>query len=45
MQQLNHIESTYHYYFWGFIVAFLFFNYPGESIYDPPLFKLNLLRA
>ena len=25
--------------FFGFIVAFLFFNHLGQSIYDPPLFK------
>ena len=25
--------------FSGFIVAFLFFNHSGESIYDLPLFK------
>ena len=26
----------------GFIVAFLFFSHSGESMYDPPLFRLIL---
>ena len=29
----------------GFIVDFLFFNHCGESIYDPPLFMLILLKS
>ena len=44
MQQLKDIESICHYYFFGFIAAFLFFSHSGESIYDPPLLKLILLR-
>ena len=32
-------------YFFGFIVAFLFFNYSGGSIYDDPvLFRLVFLK-
>ena len=30
--------------FFGFIVAFLFFNHSGESIYDPLLFKPTFWR-
>ena len=28
--------------FMGFIVAFLYFTQPGESIYDPPRFRFIL---
>ena len=45
MQQLKHIEGSCHYYFFGFIVFFLFSSHSGESIYDPPLLKLILLRS
>ena len=44
MQHLKHTENTCHHYSFGFIVAFLFFSHLGESIYDPPLLKLTLLR-
>ena len=37
--QLQHIESTYHYFF-GFIAVFLLFNHSGESVYDPPYLDL-----
>ena len=39
--QLMHTESIYHLFF-GYIVALLFFNHSGVSIYDPPLIKLVL---
>ena len=35
----RHLSSL----FFGFIVAFLFFNHLGESIYDPSLCRLILL--
>ena len=39
MQQLKHTENTCHLYFLDLLLLFW-----GESIYDPPLFKLTLLR-
>ena len=36
----KHLSSL----FFGFIIVFLFFNQLWESVYDPPQFKLNLLR-
>ena len=46
MQQLEHIESIcHHYFFVRFIVAFLFFSHSGESVYDLLRFKLTLLKS
>ena len=39
MQQLKHIESTYHH---CFLDLLLLFYHLGESIYDPPQFRLIL---
>ena len=36
----KHLQSL----FFGFIVAFLFFNHSGESTYDPPQLRRVLLR-
>ena len=44
MQQLKHTKSTCHLYFVDLLLLFLFFSRLGESIYDPPLLKLTLLR-
>ena len=40
MQQLKHTENTCCHYF----LDLLFFSHLGESVYDPPLLKLTLVK-
>ena len=44
MQQLKHTKNTCHLYFLDLLLSFCFLAIFGESIYDPPLLKLTLLR-
>ena len=45
MLKLQHIENIYNHYFLDLLLISYFFYHFGESIYDPPLIKLILLKS